>query len=72
MRLSQVRFPPKLIWYEIFHRNFIRFNCVYSFDSKDHVKKNLIGTKSSKILLNQKRPKYFEIYTSIKKVAEND
>ena len=50
--LPLVKIPPKLIWEEAFHSNFIGFHRVYSFDSKGFVGKIPIGIKSSKIPMN--------------------
>jgi hypothetical protein len=50
--LPLVKIPPKLVWEEAFHRNFIGFHRVHSFDSKGFVGKIPIGMKSSKIPMN--------------------
>ncbi len=50
--LPLVKIPPKLVWEEAFHRNFIGFHRVHSFDLKGFVGKILIGIKSSKIPMN--------------------
>ena len=47
---SLVKIPPKLVWEEAFHRNFIGFHKVHS--SKGFVGKNPIEIKSSKISIN--------------------
>jgi glycyl-tRNA synthetase beta subunit len=47
--LPHVKFPPKLAWNEAFHKNFIGFQMVRSFDSKSYIGKNPIGMKSYKI-----------------------
>ncbi len=50
--LPHVKFPPKLAWEEAFHRNFIGFHRIHSFDSKGYIGKNPIEMKSSKIPMN--------------------
>jgi hypothetical protein len=46
------KFPPKLAWEEAFHRNFIGFHRIHSFDLKGYIGKIPIGIKSSKIPMN--------------------
>ena len=50
--LPLVKIPPKLVWEEAFHRNFIGFHRVHSFDSKGFVGKIPIEIKFSKIFTN--------------------
>lgn len=44
--LPLVKNPPKLVWEEAFHRNFIEFHRVHSFDSKSFIEKIPIEIKS--------------------------
>ncbi len=50
--LHLIKIPPKLVREEAFHRNFIGFHRVHSFDSKDFVGNISIEMKSSKIPIN--------------------
>ena len=50
--LPHVKFSPKLAWEEAFHRNFLGFHRIHSFDSKGYIGKIPIGIKSSKIPMN--------------------
>ena len=50
--LPHVKFPPKLTWEESFHRNFIGFHRIHSFDSKGYIRKITIEMKFSKIPMN--------------------
>ncbi len=50
--LPYVKFPPKLAWKESFHRNFIGFHKIHSFNSNSYIGKIYIGMNSSKIPMN--------------------
>ena len=50
--LPLVKIPPKLVWEEAFHRNFIGFHIVHFFDSKGFIGKIPIEIKFSKICIN--------------------
>lgn len=61
--LPLVKIPPKLVWEEAFHRNFIGFHRVHFFHLKGFVEKIPIEIKSSKIYefpWNQRGPKSIE------------
>ena len=58
--LPYVKFSLKIVWEEAFHRNFIWFYRIYSFDSKGYIGKFSIEIKSFKFFMNFLWPKYFK------------